>query len=215
MMVWQIVYRPPVKYPNFRFSDGDPRAVRLAEPDPEFSKIVQEGQHAFGYGLPIAPEGVPSNAAWGAREALYDFLTLCGATIISDRLKNLVEAIEPGIHQYFPLKIFRKNGAPIGSLWIWIVCNRIDSVDRANTTWVLKDNFMWITPQTMKHIDRSYDYDPSIPLKMVFSANQSQGHHFWRDKYVGNERLFCSDEAAAAIDSAKMVGVRLLEKETT
>lgn len=213
-MVWQIVYRPPTKYPNFRFTDGDTRAVRLAEPDPEFAKIVQEGQHAFGYGFPIGPEGVPSNAAWGAREALYDFLTLSGATIISGKLKDLVEAIEPDVHQYFPLKVSRKNGTPIGFLWIWIVCSRIDSVDRKITTWILKNNFMWMTPQHFKDSELPPGYDRSLPLRMAFNAEQSRGYHFWRDKYVGKGRLFCSNEAAAAINSAKMVGLQLLEEET-
>jgi hypothetical protein len=56
---------------------------------------------------------------------------------VSARFRALIEENEPGVHQLEPIRFIAKDGAPLADRWFWQVCNRIDSVHRERTNWVL------------------------------------------------------------------------------
>ena len=68
--------------------------------------------------------------------------------------------------------------------------------------------------------------DPSTSVVRVYDrllGDRNWGHntnpgigisHFWRDKFYNFGCLFCSDEAAAVLAAADLIGVGLLKQES-
>jgi hypothetical protein len=110
LMVWQITFEPPVRYPDIEFLDGDFRQISTAEPLPDWPLAFQAGSDAFVFGRPISPHNVAKKATWYPQESVYDFATLYGAALMSDRTRDLIEALEPDVHQYFPLELVDSQG---------------------------------------------------------------------------------------------------------
>lgn len=78
---------------------------------------------------------------------------------------------------------------------------------------VLPPGAFWRPADEIPEAERPPGADPSLPPKLVFSAAQSAGFEFWRDKHV-RRLLFCSDRVAEAIETEGLVGVGLLKRET-
>jgi len=80
-----------------------------------------------------APAGLPIRYPDRPRQAfinelkgpLPDALTL---TIVNDRIKLAVEAIEPAVHQFIPTTVTIPNGERDSSWWSMRPCHRIDSL---------------------------------------------------------------------------------------
>ena len=212
-MVWQIGFKAPVRLPGGDFLAGDWMAVRVAELDQDIHEAFQGGAYAFVFGSPLSPDAMPTRATWLTREDPYDFSTLRGATCISSRLKELVETLEPDVHQFFPLELVDRSHKHIENQWIWITCNRIDSVDCEHSTWVLLWGKLWTPHSDLNSDQLPLGFDRSLPSKLVFNRTQISSCHFWRDKFIRKGWLLCSDEAADAIRAANMVGVNLIERE--
>jgi hypothetical protein len=96
--------------------------------------------------------------------------------------------------------VVNKAGDEIAQRWLWVVCNRIDSVDREHTNLVLEFG-RW----TADDIENP---------KLVFNKGQIGPCHFWRDKHLMAKALICSDEAGAALLSANLTALKLTYKET-
>ena len=186
----------------------------MAAPDPEFSLGFQEGAAAYRFGAPISVHDVPTKLMWETTDPLYDYGTLHGASCISQRFKDLIERLEPGVHQYFPLEVVDKRGAHLADQWIWVPSQRLDSLDRAKTTMVLVYGKIWLYPRDIPADELPPGYDPTRPVKAVFSHKQIGISHFWRDKFYNFGCLFCSDEAAAVLAAADLIGVGLLKQES-
>jgi len=94
-----------------------------------------------------------------------------GFLCVSPRFKDVIERLEPSVHQFFPLEIVNKAREPIAEHWLWVVCNLIDSVDRAHSN--------------MRFINgRRWTADGVENPKLVFSSSQIGDYHFWRDQYL-------------------------------
>src|SRR5262245_60182887 len=62
-------------------------------------------------GTYIPPEVMPTRLTITKGKRLFDWRTVRGgATLVSARFKDIIEAIEPSQHQFFPVDIEQKNG---------------------------------------------------------------------------------------------------------
>ncbi len=101
-------------------------------------------QPAHTMGRPVRTEHVPTRMAWLDRQGhpIPDFDN--GLILnVSDRAKALVERLEPGVHQFLPVDYYDARGDLVERRHFLIVCNRLDSLDRARTTMVLSRGVMW------------------------------------------------------------------------
>jgi hypothetical protein len=58
-----------------------------------------------------------------------DYLPDCIGYIITNRIRDVIEALEPGVHQYLPVEFFYKNGTQLpGERWYLNICNRLDTI---------------------------------------------------------------------------------------
>ena len=109
--------------------------------------------------------------------------------MVSPAFKAIVEAIEPGIHQFIPVRYIGTHKVHLADMWFMVVCNRIDSIDRTHST-MRFDNY-W----------RDY------PLgRIVFNNAQIGTAHMWRDKFIMPASTFMSDEMGNALISANLTG---------
>jgi hypothetical protein len=84
----------------------------------------------------IPPEVVPHRVRLTKAKTMYDWMLLLGGgNLVSSRLRDAVEELDPGRHQFFPVVAEDKNGVAMpGDFFIFNVVGRIDSIieDRSN-----------------------------------------------------------------------------------
>lgn len=65
---------------------------------------------------------------------LPDVITTRGATIVSGGVKDIIEGIEPDIHQFVPVSLEWKGGEAVnGDFFFFAPCTRLFALDHART----------------------------------------------------------------------------------
>lgn len=84
----------------------------------------------------IPPEVVPRRVRLVRAKRMYDWMLLRnGGNLVSSRLRDAVEELDPGRHQFFPVVAEDKNGVAVpGDFFIFNVVGRIEAIieDRSN-----------------------------------------------------------------------------------
>ena len=194
-MVWSFSWDPLGScFPEAEIIDGHTGLLELVEDTPDGGVALRGGSTAFS-GRRAKSETVPKKIKWQSRQKIGDF---CGSYVctISERLRLLIEEIEPEVHQFEPVEFVAKDGLHLENRWFWQICNRIDSVNREKTKMILKDGLIWAADFTLPKEERT---------PMIFDPNQIGGVKIWHDKHVG-AGSFCTNEVREKLDAAKMTG---------
>ncbi|PXW67604.1 hypothetical protein C7451_1261 [Blastomonas natatoria] len=138
-----------------------------------------------------------------------DYYTPNAFPCVSSRFKEVVERFEPDVHQFFPVAVVDKAKEKIDERWLWVVCNRIDGVDREHTNLFFQNQNLW-TSSYKEDGEWKRVRDP----KVAFNKQQTEGFHFWRDKHLFGEGIYVSDEGAQALQSENLSALRLQHQET-
>lgn len=155
-------------------------------------------------GRAIKPFDVPEKLIWHEDAGkLPDCMRNYGRFWVSDKVKGIIEALEPGIHQFFELEGWAlKDGTPafVRKMHIFNVCNLISAADRELTT----------VPAEKK--GRYYNLARTNGTKLNYVADLSVigDRHFWieRNTTVVSGTLFMSDKAKSALSDANASGFR-------
>lgn len=93
----------------------------------------------LGGGTPVAAETVPNRAVLLSRhKTIPDFIVLPPAMGVSEAFREMVEDLDPGVHQFFPVTLSRKSGELIDKRYYALnICRRLDAVivEKSNVTW--------------------------------------------------------------------------------
>jgi len=182
--------------------DGDISRIEVVDQTPDGGlPFIPTIQPAHTMGRPVKPDSVPTRMRWGDRQKhpIPDFDN--GLILnVSNRAKELIESLEPGIHQFLPVEYFDVDDEPVEKRWFLIVGNRIDGVDRDHSRMRLAKGIMW----TANDVD-----DP----KLVFNEAQARGRHLWVDKHLDGGQ-FISDVLAQRIQDEGLTGLRLNRAES-
>jgi hypothetical protein len=214
-MVYQLQYKIPYEPMHAsKALDGNLHDIRLEDETPEPGLHLSMGTRNLIWGRRIRPDHLPTAMQiGGGQRGVTDYDGYNGLTYVSPRFKVLIESIEPGVHQFFLLRLLDKAGNHLADHWVRVICNRIDSVDRANTTLVLK-GIQWRHPGELSDGQVPLAAVTSQPVKLVFNSSQVGNAHFWRDKHILPGGLYCSDDAARQIAAAELTGIELIQAET-
>jgi len=186
-------YKPTGLYaPVFDVLDGDCSKIENVDMSPDGGLNAgrfTEGSAAVRSGRKIKPEFVPTRILWESRpNRISDFFTPRGIPCISKRLKAIIERFEPDVHQFFPVDVVGKNGDLFAKHYFFIVCNRLDSIDRDSMPYELIGG----------------RWNGAGPLNvLIFNKRQIGGAHVWIDKYVGDIMLV-SNALAGALQKAQL-----------
>lgn len=111
--------------------------------------------------------------------------------MITDRVRDVIETLEPGVHQYLPCELFHEDGKLVSErYWILNICNRLDTIAPEHSDII-------VSPHTGKYLTGNGKRNISV------WHNKVAGHAIWSEwKY--NNRTYVSDAFADAI---KALGV--------
>jgi hypothetical protein len=146
----------------------------------------------------VVPDSVPKVIRRYGKRKPQDFENQWVATV-SDRLRRLLEEIEPEVHQFEPLRYEDEKGVLLEERWFWQVCNRRDSVHRELSE-VRLDGVVW----------RPSGKGPG--WNVVFDLQRIGDAKFWCDKHLNIGRMIM-DEVHASLLGARVTGMRFTRYE--
>jgi hypothetical protein len=133
-------------------------------------------------------------------EVLPDFLTILHQYVVSNRFKNIVEGLEPEIHQFIPIKV-RCGSGPLEASTYWIVNvlkvinAELPSAEVARLTEIGK-------------IASQEELKRSLGRYTVIDRNLVAASHLWRTDYVSTSTdLYFSEELMRQMEEAKLRGL--------
>jgi hypothetical protein len=171
--------------------DGDFDKIRIAdETQDEGSRIVPKSYYS---GRPVVPSTMPEYLIrYGSEEYALRDLDQVGYVLVGTKaFKDTVEEFEPGVHQFFAVKIIRqgdKSKTPIAERYLMVICNRLDSLEKSKCIPPVEEDF------------------PSLQTKLVFSRRKIGKAHVWIDKFVGKQSRFISEELHARLEKLNLTG---------
>ncbi len=140
---------------------------------------------------------------------LFDYNDRCvGGYVVSQRFKDLVESMEPGVHQFSQVDMFHKDGTPYGeSFYYFRVYETIDVVNPV-LGGVVKS---WSTAKPEENPDRyswklarGEDYG-----KLAVFKDKIAGRSWWRDKRY-SVVTFASDAFVEKLNAGKFKGWQVI-----
>lgn len=173
--------------------DGEMYKIKMVDeaPDPvigAMTTVIPEKS-----GRAIRPDNVPSRALIdGAEGPVRDFEHLRSLRMVSTRAKDVIESLEPGVHQFFPIRVERADGSFVETRWGLVVCNRIDSISRDHSY-----------PKPIP--GERYGYLVHRKAHPVLRRDKIGGRHLWAESLVDDE-LLASDALFDALMAAGCTG---------
>jgi hypothetical protein len=171
--------------------DGDLDKIRVADDtQDEGGRIVAKSYYD---GRPVVPSTMPDYLVRGGplEYPLHDLYLMGNALVGTRSFKDAVEAVEPGVHQFFPVKIIEteKSQTPVAERFLMVICNRLDSLH----------HILCEPPFT----ERGW---PSRPTKKYVFSNQAIGKaHVWVDKFVPFTN-YISEKLHARLERLNLTG---------
>lgn len=198
-MVWSFQYEPEASsFPRAEIAEGNRGHLELIDTTRDGGTGLVGGAEAFS-GRRVKPESVPKKIRWLSKRPFLDFEDAYIHTV-SDRMRAAVEELEPQVHQFEPVEFIDGAGTPLGNRWFWQICNRLDSVHREKTNWVLEGT-LWRPPP--KGLEQP---------RLVFDLSKIGRAKFWHDKH-DSVSSYCVDEVQKYLDANGITGIRYVYRE--
>lgn len=173
---------------TYRALDGDVNKIQAVDLTRDGGIRVRSG-YSY-YGRPFEAEYVPTRIELsGHKRQIPDVYDPYGLQV-NAKFKEVIERFEPGIHQFFPIEFVWKDGSHAADRFWFVPCARLDSVDRAKTTFEFRN--VWFLDGSKK--------------ELVFNRSQIGGHHVWIDKFIVMPSPVISEALKAAFDEAGFTG---------
>jgi hypothetical protein len=193
--------------------DGNPAAIRSINEEPDGGvafKGFTSGRRCH------IDEGFPTKMQWmGPLDPPIPDFDQANLLNVSERAKAFIESIEPGVHQFVPVDYVDKQDRFVETRYFWVICNRLDSVDREHTTFVL-DRKSWVAAQTLLRWGEAEKIpshiDPSHPGKLVYNLSQFGHAQVWRDKHLSGGAILTSNTFAVALQKSGLTGFQLSDE---
>lgn len=179
----------------------------ISFPEPE-GRFLLEHRHQAATLPRYDPAEVPKQALLESdHKTVADFVPIDGRLSMCREARDLVETLEPGVHQFFPVSIVRKRGKK--------AIYRIDGR-------VLDEPYYFFAPQVSLDavcIERSEveviplpNGQPPFVRRHILMSNYNvvllrsvvAGHHVWVGDYHLPGELMFSDALVAAIEATRL-----------
>ncbi len=119
---------------------------------------------------------------------LPNIFTVPGGSCVNQTLRDLIEALEPNVHQFIPIALFdkKKNGIE-GNFKFLIIAQQLNSIIRAKSSVMMDTGLI-------------------IGKKITMISQQIQGKHLWRERNTISQ-FFISDELHDQFEKRKFKGI--------
>jgi hypothetical protein len=192
------------RYPEILMShpwsppDGDPGRLELIDASQDDGGRItsgnpQEGRAITGKNVPTKLERTGPTLE---EYPLLDVITYWSGSLLACKaFRDLLEEMEPGVHQFFPMDLL-VNGTKVATYHWFVCCTRIATLSREHCYPPLNERgFFKASPFGQQQNDR-----------LVLSREKIGAHHAWVDKYHGV--LFFSNAFAERLKALELTGVR-------
>lgn len=185
---------PGQMHPDADVLDGDRNRVTLVDSAPDAGGGIKPGYvvDVFRSGRRVNTEHLPTRVWWKTNQLPFDYYTPMGIPCISGRLKDLIERAEPDVHQFAPVDFVKRDGAVIQRHYIFVVGNRIDSIDYDLTRYPIIGGFL-----------NGADPTPDV----WFDSRKIAGRSIWIDRHDITCSIYLTDGMAQALKDANLIGV--------
>ncbi|TDQ63696.1 hypothetical protein ATL17_1703 [Maritalea mobilis] len=152
-------------------------------------------QSAEYQGLPVDMSGLPKRVRWGGgKRDLGDLQITADHFLVSPKLRDVIEKLEPEVHQFQPAEIIWEKDDSHAADFFWFnPCNRVDGIDQTHSTTELNEN------------TGTWRYDGG---EFVVNLDQVAGYHVWIDKRASFATVWVSEEFYKATEEAGIKGIR-------
>lgn len=196
--------------------DGDEKKVEMVDTTPDGGISINSFiTYHFLSGRPVKPDHMPTKLyPTVKRKHFPDYFTGAGrGTVVSDKFRTIVEALEPDTHQFFPVQIVSKNQKThYADMFIMIICNRLDTVHAEKTNWYLHNDAMWVRRSRNRQDPNRAEWEGKD--RLVLSSEKIGSHHLWIDKYMDPmDGLLISNVLKEALEAADLLDVEFYEVE--
>ncbi|MEZ5752413.1 MAG: hypothetical protein R3D60_10740 [Paracoccaceae bacterium] len=161
--------------------------------DPQKSRIAAEIRAALREGTrKVLPEEVPKLFVVEKPKAKWrDFFKVTGAIkVVREPVRELIERLDPGVHQFFPVTMRTKRGVVIEGPWFVIVITaRQDSIVPG-----YRGKFISNQLPDGRYLLNSMVKHGQVPI----DATRLSGLHLWREAKAV-DGIFASDELIAEL----------------
>lgn len=187
-------------------------------PDPGWSSRIEYAEGTFDGGSGFATLGFRSGIRFDPAtlpnrirfrcaprvRPLPDVLPQAPEFFSTRVFRDLVEAMEPGQHQFHPIAVTWKDGTPAEDRWIVHPTRRIDTADRERTTLVMRTNPVkgWSWWDDPAREDKSLP-----PGRFAIDRAKVAGRHIWQDMYLLHQVQFVSSAFRKACEDAGISGI--------
>ncbi|WP_211098022.1 imm11 family protein [Ahrensia sp. R2A130] len=174
-------------------------------------------------GVPVPVDIAPDTVRLTQGGKLYDSNIFVGVPLFSERFRQAVEDIEPGVHQFLPVKVIGVDGESYSEpWWSFNICQLVDSISPElggvykqeweylreekyeKFTWNIKSGWL---PGRVPEPDDSDPYNPytmNPSKKLAVYKDRIAGRAAWIDSRL--PRTFYSDALMARIEAEGMEG---------
>lgn len=168
-------------------------------------------------GRPVRTEHLPTRMRWKDRQghAVPDFDNGLIRNV-SSRAKEVIEALEPGVHQFVPVAYENSAGQALETRHFLFVGQRIDSMHPDNPTMALNRGIYWVPLSDLLRRGQELPAgkDPGLPTKLVLSRDRIGTAHLWVDSRSASGATFISDPLAEELRDKGLTGIGPTPVET-
>lgn len=170
------------------------------------------GEKALSWGVPVLEDFIPKEYfVKGPKRPIADFAQCYEMALVSERFKAVVEALEPGVHQFFPVQLYWRGKKPVEGQYYWfVVCNALDSVNEEHSPMPPRE--VIYSPRYEKDITFFWETDDSAGRSCdpVFDKVKIGGCQIWVDKYlVSGPRAYATNLFKEACEAENITGLSL------
>ena len=156
-------------------------------------------QSAAYQGVPVDMSGLPKKIRWGGgKRDLGDLLMTASHFLVSTKMRNVIEALEPKVHQFQPVELIWKDDSHAVNFFWFNPCNRVDGIDRTHSTAKFNEKI------------GKWKYEGG---EFVINLDQVAGHHVWIDSRASFGTVWVSKEFKKAMEDAGVTGIRYSKYE--
>jgi hypothetical protein len=170
---------------------------------------------ALESGFRVKAQDLPSKVRYDDARQVLDFDTMSVVDFVSPRAKALIERFEPDVHQFEPVEYVRSDGTHVADMFVFVVCRRLDTMDRAHTNMLLSPH-RWVWAKDLARRKPELvppGTDLEAKPRFVFNLGQIGDAHIWRDIHI-HPTVYSSDAIVEAIKAEGLTGFGGAPQET-
>lgn len=170
------------------FSWGFPISETLFLP-----KVVRDPQGQL-FTMPVVPHFLPRVAQQTNKRPLNDVMYAGGSTVVSSKFRQAVEEFDPGQHQFFPIRLLKKDGTPHEG--DWFILNIIGRIPCLIPNGPLKTGWSKYPPTRARYLNNGLNephYGSLDPDTCRVSRPAMAGRHLWQSWVFSNPKWICSE----------------------